>query len=104
MTRSYGRCRRGKRLRMGCPHGHRKTTTLVAGLRMTEAADARLLFLPPCSPDFNRSSRPSPASRPPAKRRPPHHPPPMKAIGRTIDLYTPQECANYFANCRYDAE
>ena len=35
MTRSYGRCARGERLRMGYPHGHRKTTTLVAGLRMT---------------------------------------------------------------------
>ncbi len=35
MTRSYGRCARGERLRMAFPHGHRKTTTLVAGLRMT---------------------------------------------------------------------
>ena len=35
MTRSHGRCRRGERLRMGFPHGHRKTTTLVAGLRTT---------------------------------------------------------------------
>ena len=26
---------KGQRLRMGFPHGHRKTTTLVAGLRMT---------------------------------------------------------------------
>ena len=34
MTRSHGRCRRGERLRMGYPHRHRKTTTLVAGLRM----------------------------------------------------------------------
>lgn len=34
MTRSYGRCPKGERLRMGFPHGHRKTTTLVAGLRM----------------------------------------------------------------------
>jgi transposase len=33
MARSHGRCRRGERLRMGVPHGHRKTTTLVAGLR-----------------------------------------------------------------------
>ena len=33
MTRSHGRCARGERLRMGFPHGHRKTTTLVAGLR-----------------------------------------------------------------------
>jgi transposase len=35
MTRSHGRCARGEPLRMGFPHGHRKTTTLVAGLRMT---------------------------------------------------------------------
>ena len=35
MARSHGRCAKGKRLRMGYPHGHRKTTTLVAGLRMT---------------------------------------------------------------------
>lgn len=35
MTRSHGRCARGERLRMGFPHGHRKTTTLVAGLRTT---------------------------------------------------------------------
>jgi len=34
MTRSHGRSRRGERLRMGYPHGHRKTTTLVAGLRL----------------------------------------------------------------------
>lgn len=33
MMRSHGRSRRGERLRMGYPHGHRKTTTLVAGLR-----------------------------------------------------------------------
>lgn len=36
MTRSHGRCARGERLCMGFPHGHRKTTTLVAGLRMTD--------------------------------------------------------------------
>ena len=105
MARSHGRCRRGERLRMGFPHGHRKTTILVAGLRKTgmvapmtldgpingdwfeayvrhvliptlrsgdvvvmdnlsshkrasvremlEAVGARLLFLPPYSPDFN---------------------------------------------------
>ncbi|MEM6943665.1 MAG: transposase, partial [Pseudomonadota bacterium] len=34
MARSHGRCRRGKRLRMGVPHSHRKTTTFVAGLRL----------------------------------------------------------------------
>nr|WP_191856568.1 IS630 family transposase [Agrobacterium tumefaciens] len=35
MARTHGRCRKGERLRMGFPHGHRKTTTLVAGLRST---------------------------------------------------------------------
>ena len=34
MARTHGRCRRGERLRMGFPHGHRKTTTLIAGLRL----------------------------------------------------------------------
>jgi transposase len=33
MIRSNCRCARGARLRLGFPHGHRKTTTLVAGLR-----------------------------------------------------------------------
>lgn len=32
MARRYGRCPRGERLRMGVPHGHWKTTTVVAGL------------------------------------------------------------------------
>jgi transposase len=32
MTRSHGRALRGKRLRMGVPFGHWKTTTFVAGL------------------------------------------------------------------------
>ena len=34
MTRSHGRCAKGQRLRMGFPHGHRKTTTFIAGLRL----------------------------------------------------------------------
>jgi transposase len=33
MTRRYGRCARGLRLRASIPHGHWKVTTLVAGLR-----------------------------------------------------------------------
>ncbi len=32
MARLYGRSRRGERCRAGIPHGHWKTTTLVAGL------------------------------------------------------------------------
>jgi transposase len=33
MARRYGRCLRGERLRMSVPHGHWKTTTVIAGLR-----------------------------------------------------------------------
>ena len=35
MARSHGRCPRGERLRMSVPHGHWKTTTVIAGLRAT---------------------------------------------------------------------
>ena len=35
MTRRHRRCLKGERLRIGFPHGHCKTTILVAGLRMT---------------------------------------------------------------------
>jgi len=34
MARRYGRAPRGQRLRVGVPHGHWKTTTFVAGLRL----------------------------------------------------------------------
>lgn len=35
MTRRHGRCARGLRLIAPVPHGHWKTTTLIAGLRTT---------------------------------------------------------------------
>jgi transposase len=35
MARRHGRAPRGERLRAGIPHGHWKTTTFVAGLRLT---------------------------------------------------------------------
>lgn len=35
MARKRGRARRGERLRVGVPYGHWKTTTFVAGLRVT---------------------------------------------------------------------
>jgi len=34
LARTHGRCRRGRRLRAAVPHGHYKTITLVAGLRL----------------------------------------------------------------------
>ena len=38
MARRYGRAPRGQRLRASVPHGHWKTTTFVAGLRLTGVA------------------------------------------------------------------
>ena len=35
VARKRGRCRRGRRLRAAIPHGHYKTVTLVAGLRLS---------------------------------------------------------------------
>lgn len=45
MTRCHGRCLKGER-RICFPHGHRKTTTLVAGLRMTGMVAPMLLDWP----------------------------------------------------------
>ena len=38
MARRHGRAPRGQRLRASVPHGHWKTTTFVAGLRLTGVA------------------------------------------------------------------
>jgi transposase len=35
MARQRGRIQKGERLKVGIPHGHWKTTTFVAGLRLT---------------------------------------------------------------------
>jgi len=157
MARRHGRCRRGERLRSGVPHGHWKTTTLVAGLRRTgmaapmvldgpinrdafvayvhqvlvpdlspgdivimdnlsshkapaardaiEAAGAKLLFLPPYSPDFNpieQAFSKLKAHLRKAAERTIHGL--WDAIGRILGLYSPQECVNYFANAGYDAD
>ena len=157
MARTHGRCSRGERLRMGFPHGHRKTTTLVAGLRlggmvapmvldgpingdwfeayvaqmlaptlrrgdivvmdnlsshkrpsvraMIEARGARLAFLPPYSPDLNpiemAFAKLKALLRKAAERSVDGL---WAAIGRLVDVFTPQECANYFAAAGYDAD
>ena len=43
LGRLRGRCARGERLRMGLPHGHWRTTTFVAGLRLS-GIDAPMLI------------------------------------------------------------
>lgn len=157
MARTHGRRPRGERLRAGVPHGHWKTTTLVAGLTMRgmaapfvlsgpinrdafeayvekvlapelrrgdivimdnlsshkgprtraliEAVGARLLFLPPYSPDFNpienAFAKLKAMLRKAAERTVDGL---WTAIGRIVDLFTPTECANYFAAAGYDPD
>jgi transposase len=157
MTRTHGRAPRGERLRMGFPHGHRKTTTLVAGLRMSgmiapmvldgpikgdwfeayvrqvlvpelrpgdivvmdnlsshkrasvlamiEDAGAALRFLPPYSPDFNpiekAFSRLKAMLRKAGERTVSGL---WSLIGALVDLFRPDECANYFSSCGYDPD
>ena len=69
---------------------------------LIEAAGARLLFLPPYSPDFNpiekAFSKLKALLRKAAERTVDRL---WSAIGRTVDLFTPPECQNYLADCGY---
>ncbi|AYM14693.1 hypothetical protein At1D1108_50670 (plasmid) [Agrobacterium tumefaciens] len=141
---------------MGFPHGHRKTTTLVAGLRntgmvaplvidgpingewfeayvaqvlvptlkpgdvvildnlsshkrpaareMIEAAGARMMFLPPYSPDFNpiekAFSKLKALLRKAAERTVSGL---WDRIGQLIEFVEPQEARNFFNSCGYDS-
>jgi len=72
---------------------------------MIEAAGASLLYLPSYSPDFNpieQAFSKLKAHLRKAAERTIHGL--CNAIGRILDLYSPQECANYFAACGYDAD
>jgi len=154
MTRPRGRAPCGERLVCHTPHGHWKTTTFLAGLRLSgltaplvidgavngavfvnyvrqhlsptlsagdilimdnlichkvtgvreavEDRGARVVYLPPYSPDFNpielvfskfkwllRSS----ACRSVESL--------WKTCGELLDRFSPAECANYFRHCGY---
>jgi transposase len=157
MARLRGRAPRGERLCSGVPHGHWKTTTCVAGLRLSgiaapfvldgpinrdafqayvervlvpelnprrhrrdghprqpkgpavraaiEAAGARLLFLPPYSPDFNpiemAFSKLKALLRRAAERTVEGL---WSAIGRLMGTITPDESANFFDAAGYDPD
>jgi len=157
MARRFGRSPRGERCRASVPHGHWKTTTFTAGLRLNgltaplvldgpmdgecflayveqvlvpsltpgdvvimdnlpahrgngvkaalESVGAKLLYLPPYSPDFN------PIEKAFAKLKALLR----KAAARTVDdlwvaiaealkAFTPTECENYFVSSGYVPE
>ena len=157
LSRRYGRCPRGERLRMSVPHGHWKTTTFIAGLRnrgiiapfvidcpvnrdifetwvekvltpdlragdivvmdnlashkgprvrdLIEAAGAELRYLPPYSPDFNPIENAFAKLKALLRREAARTIDALwSAIGRLIDLVTPEECVNMFAAAGYDPE
>ena len=157
MARLRGRAPRGERCRAAIPHGHWKTTTFTAGLRLAgltapmvldgpmdgeaflayvekvlvpalvpgdivvmdnlpahkvggvkqaiDAAGARLLYLPPYSPDFNpiehAFAKFKAILRKAAARTIPEL---WDAIAEAIDHFPPGECANYFAAAGYDPD
>jgi len=157
MARLRGRAAQGERLRAGIPHGHWKTTTFVAGLRLDgiaapmvldgpinrdafqayvdqvlvpdlrpgdvvlmdnlsshkgpavrraiEAAGADLLYLPPYSPDFNPIENAFAKLKALLRKAATRSVDALwAAIGRLLDLFTPEECANYFRAAGYDPE
>ena len=154
MARLRGRAPRGQRLKVGIPHGHWKTTTFVAGLRLTgvvaplvldgpinhaifiayieqvlvptlkpgdivvmdnlpshkgndvraaiEAAQARLIYLPPYSPDLNpienAFAKIKSFLRKAARRTIDGL---WSAIAEAIPTLNPTECQNYFVHAGY---
>lgn len=78
----------------------------VSGIReMIEAADARLLYLPPYSPDFNpiemAFSKLKALLRKAAARTRDEL---DDAIASAIEKYPADQCANYFKACGYEPE
>ena len=72
---------------------------------LIEAAGARLLFLPPYSPDFNPIEKAfaklKALLRKAAERTVDGL---WNAIGRLVDAFTPHECANYFTAAGYEPD
>jgi transposase len=156
MVRPYGRAPRGERCRAAVPHGHWKTTTFTAGLRIgglaapmildgpmdgdafrayvtqvlvpelesgdivimdnlpahkvsgvrdaIGAAGAKLIYLPPYSPDFNpiemAFAKLKALLRTAAARTIPDL---WDALNNAFAAFTANECRNYFAAAGYDA-
>jgi transposase len=157
MARLRGRSPRGARCRAAVPHGHWKTTTLVAGLRLDgltapmvidgamngeaftayaetflapvltagdivimdnlpahkvsgartaiERAGAKLLFLPPYSPDFNPIEQAFAKIKALLRKAAARTLRALEAaIADALDAFTPGECANYFSNSGYEPD
>ena len=93
--------RRGDVVIMDNLPGHKRASVREA----IEAAGARLMFLPPYSSGFNPIERAfarlKAILRKPGERTVSEL---WSLIGRLVDLFQPQECANYFSSCGYDPD
>jgi transposase len=69
-----------------------------------EAAGARMLFLPPYSPDFNPIENAFAKLKALLRRAAARTIDELwRVIGDSLDAFSPAECANYFASTGYDA-
>ena len=157
MARTRGRSRRGERCRAAIPHGHWKTTTLVAALtasgiaapmildgamdgdmftayvthvllkelrpgdvvimdnlpahkvaavrEIIEGAGAKLMYLPPYSPDFNPIEKAFSQIKAHLKKAAARTIEKLEvAIAEAIDTVSPKNAINYFAACGYQSD
>lgn len=81
-------------------------THKVDGVRQAiEDAGARILYLPPYSPDFNPIEKAFAKLKALLRKAAARTRDDLwAAIGRAIDVFTPDECSNLFAACGYDCE
>jgi transposase len=154
MTRTHGRCARGRRLNARVPHGRWRTLTFLAALRhdridapcvldgpingqtflawveqflvptlapgdvvimdnlgshkglavrrAIRAAGAKLLFLPPYSPDLNPIEQVFAKLKTLLRKAGERTSEAVwRRIGSLLDAFTPAECANYITNSGY---
>ena len=88
LARKGGRCRRGRRLRASVPHGHYKTVTLVAGVRLRGLVARKVFDRPINAALFEEWVETCLV--------------PTLSKGDVVVMDKPAECANYFAACGYD--
>ena len=80
-------------------------TTCPAVIALIEAAGARLLFLPPYSPDFNPIEKAFARLKAMLRKAGERTVSGLRSlIGKLVDLFQPQECANHFSSCGYDLD
>ena len=80
---------------------HKRTATR----ELIEEAGATLRFLPPYSPDFNPIEKAFSKLKAMLRKASERTVSGLwDLIGKLVDIFKPDECANYFSSCGYDPE